>query len=560
MSNKNKQKDDETKSSDASNSESSKTKYIKKRSHYKKDKNLPSGWTHYIGHKNTTSFRSETGQFFNSRRKVLAFMYERGGFSKDEIYYIRDGLLDEGWRYHEDLPPGWMYKKYTHKIEGLDTDILYLLSPNGIIYRSKIKIKRCAAELNLTAGDLQQLLEFKVEENDEPKKIDNPDDEWVYDKDCVPVGWRMKKYSYNSRVTNKVEEVFHYLTPDNYVLRGKRQVYDYMEKTETYNREDFEKFHFSKNIRQNWQNGIDRASKCNWSAWAAAPDLPVGWMSRFGEYKGQKRVQFKSPCHKKFSSRVTAVKFIISEAGEGDSSEELSLMKSEKPRSHTGPHPRKNKNRPVASHKQATVWDEWRDDGIPCLPGWQFSIGRKVRQRKIRYKSPNGNVFNSRGPLIRYLYENNLKSKTQLVTLKKLLKINQGKPFAELRKNDKFIKNFDVDSNYLQFLKIRYENESHDHFLEVSDPKLPEGWKKKNINGVDYFKDPTGTFVYNSRQLVVEHLKQNHCELSDDQLLSILEDSESESDLSGEDEKESSIEDIVDSENNYVKNVEILGI
>ena len=44
-------------------------------------------------------------------------MYKVGGFSKEAIYYIRDGLLDEGWFYHQDLPPSWMYKLYNHKIE-----------------------------------------------------------------------------------------------------------------------------------------------------------------------------------------------------------------------------------------------------------------------------------------------------------------------------------------------------------------------------------------------------------------------------------------------------------
>ena len=39
---------------------------------------------------------------------------------------------------------------------------------------------------------------------------------------------------------------------------------------------------------------------------------------------------------------------------------------------------------------------------------------------------------------------------------------------------------------------------------------------------------------YNSRKLVVNHLKHHCYELSDDQLLAILEDSESESDLSGD--------------------------
>ena len=95
---------------------------------------------------------------------------------------------------------------------------------------SRIKIKRSAKELNLSNSDLQLLLDFKVEESDEPKKLENPDGEWYFDEACVPNGWKMKMYSYNSKLNNKVLEVFHYLTPDSLVLRGKKQVYDYMVK------------------------------------------------------------------------------------------------------------------------------------------------------------------------------------------------------------------------------------------------------------------------------------------------------------------------------------------
>ena len=138
--------------------------------------------------------------------------------------------------------------------------------------------------------------------------------------------------------------------------------------------------------------------------------------------------------------------------------------------------------------------------------------------------------------------------------MKRLLKTNHRMPFGELRKNDKFIKKFDVDWNYLEFIKIRYENQSHDHIPEMIDPKLPLGWKKKHINGVDYFKDPSGSFVFNSRKLVVDHLK-NHCyDMSEDQLLSILEDSETESDLSDDIAEDSEYEDtkhaiVTDNEN-----------
>merc|ERR1719342_288031 len=111
-----------------------------------------------------------------------------------------------------------------------------------------------------------------------------------------------------------------------------------------------------------------------------------------------------------------------------------------------------------------------------------------------------------------------------------MLKTNQIKEFEDLRTNDKFIKNFAPDWNYLLFLKLRYENQ--EDVPEYPDRKLPFGWKKKMINGVEYFKDPTEKFVFNSRKLVVEHLRTTNYDLSDDDLVSIMEESDSESDLS----------------------------
>ena len=110
------------------------------------------------------------------------------------------------------------------------------------------------------------------------------------------------------------------------------------------------------------------------------------------------------------------------------------------------------------------------------------------------------------------------------------MKTNQFKPFEDLRTNDKFIKNFSPDWNYLLFLKIRYDNQ--EDVPEYPDRKLPHGWKKKLINGVEYFKDPSEKFVFNSRKLVVDHLRRTNFDLSDDQLVTIMEESDSESDLS----------------------------
>jgi len=501
---------------------------------YKKDPQLPSGWRYYDNGRGAIFFRDSEGTRFSSRRRALAHMYKVGGFTKEAIYYIRDGLLDEGWFYHQDLPPSWMYKLYNHKIEGVNTDILYILSPGGTIFRSKIKIKRQARELGLTDNDLKLILDFKNEVF-EPKKVDDPDSDWIYDEDFVPEGWRMKRYSYNSGVTKKKEEVFHYLTPDNMVLRGRKQVYDHMVKSGTFDLGEFKKFHFNRKRSMKSRSkeaGIRRRNPVDWTEWEEAEDLDEGWKSRYCYYRKQRKVQYKAPNGKKFQSKVLAIKYITS----GDCELEKALtvktrrvarMKEDEEGCgirHRGTFTNDGKYHP-------TVWGEWKSDEIPCLSGWQFSIGRRGSKRIIRYKSPKGDVFKSRGPLLRYLHNNGLKSKDQLAILKKQLKTNQGLHVNELLKNDKFIKNFDADLNYLEFLKNRYESDTYRDYPEVVDPKLPEGWLKKVINGVDYFKDPTGHHVFNSRKLVIDHLRRNYYDLTYEYLQSILNDSDSDSDL-----------------------------
>ena len=87
-------------------------------------------------------------------------------------------------------------------------------------------------------------MEFKPGNTETQRRVEEPDSDWECDEHCPP-GWRRKKYSYKSGITKKIEQVFHYLTPDNTVVRGKKQVSDYMKNTGTFNPEDFGKFHFN---------------------------------------------------------------------------------------------------------------------------------------------------------------------------------------------------------------------------------------------------------------------------------------------------------------------------
>ena len=92
-------------------------------------------------------------------------------------------------------------------------------------------------------------------------------------------------------------------------------------------------------------------------------------------YKSQRKCQYRAPNGKKFQSRVLAVKYIKSEGGtvEFPVKRRKSYQKKflEIPKKPFNPGKRLN-------GKLVTVWDEWRSDEIPCLVGWQFSIGKKL--------------------------------------------------------------------------------------------------------------------------------------------------------------------------------------
>ena len=130
------------------------------------------------------------------------------------------------------------------------------------------------------------------------------------------------------------------------------------------------------------------------------------------------------------------------------------------------------------------------------------------------------------------LFENHLVDKQKLRTLKNLLKTNQGLTFDESRTNDKFIKHFSADQNLLFFVRQRYKNQVN--VKETTNPKLPEGWKVKNINGVEYFKteDENGFWVFYNRRLVVDFLRQNNSSMSQAEMIDFLEESDPESELS----------------------------
>ena len=112
------------------------------------------------------------------------------------------------------------------------------------------------------------------------------------------------------------------------------------------------------------------------------------------------------------------------------------------------------KSKPVKSKILQSVMEErvWKNCDYHSLDNWKFRLS--TEGQRFEYKSPDGEVFNSRGSLLRVLIKQGRTSYSELMMLKKLLKNNDNK--INLKENDRFIRTLPVNQNFLIFIKTRY--------------------------------------------------------------------------------------------------------
>ncbi|XP_023319689.1 spindle pole body component 110 isoform X2 [Eurytemora carolleeae] len=187
-------------------------------------------------------------------------------------------------------------------------------------------------------------------------------------------------------------------------------------------------------------------------------------------------------------------------------------------------------SKPVKSKTLQSEMEErvWKNCDYHSLDNWKFRLS--TEGQRFEYKSPDGEVFYSRGSVLRVLIKKGRTSYSELMMLKKLLKNNDNK--INLKENDRFIRTLPVNQNFFIFIKTRYLNSSAP---EISDLNLPKGWKKKIINEVEYLRNPLGN-VFNSRRLALDHMKSTG-EYTQTEIVRVaMDDLESESEISESDE------------------------
>ena len=111
-------------------------------------------------------------------------------------------------------------------------------------------------------------------------------------------------------------------------------------------------------------------------------------------------------------------------------------------------------SKPVKSKTLQSEMEErvWKNCDYHSLDNWKFRLS--TEGQRFEYKSPDGEVFYSRGSVLRVLIKKGRTSYSELMMLKKLLKNNDNK--INLKENDRFIRTLPVNQNFFIFIKTRY--------------------------------------------------------------------------------------------------------
>ena len=80
------------------------------------DKTVPEGWKSgwrtmegFSAGTRTKSYFAPNGRYCGTRLAALHYMVTELGSSKEEVDLMRKGLMEEGWKEHDNLPPGWLH-------------------------------------------------------------------------------------------------------------------------------------------------------------------------------------------------------------------------------------------------------------------------------------------------------------------------------------------------------------------------------------------------------------------------------------------------------------------
>jgi len=201
------------------------------------DPTVPKGWkSRHVDGKDVTMLQSPEGVVYWSRRAALKELL-KGDIEahSEEIEFIKNSLIYDGWNVYEALPKGWMYKRkdtrsmyLTENAELIDghNKVQKLIAEDEkftIEDQTNIRnfvLERCASEKpylespvkSVTKSAVYEMLQKKVKEGSEKEKADALEElgskGWSV-HEYLPEGWMFRNSSPQLSILSAEGDIFH---------------------------------------------------------------------------------------------------------------------------------------------------------------------------------------------------------------------------------------------------------------------------------------------------------------------------------------------------------------
>ena len=506
----------------------SEKKFTKEYDWLEDDPNIPQGWKSTVIQMNSFGkivpsmrFLAPDGRYCSNRIDALRYMVKEGIYSVYDFEIMKGGLLMDGWKQDDNLPPSWFMKPRKDKINEATASYHYLTDNFQQFDSTKSAVKYILSRPDQYTQENVAKLDMMVNAQ---AKILCPDKyKWLTCAETLPDGWKYRTVM----CSNGLERHF-FLAPDGSSYSGRKQAVEYMKKNE------FKPLDIKK---------MESGFKVKWID--NDPDIPIGWKTRTTDMKTKTGViamqWFLSPEGKMFRGKKSAIEHITNSGKY--SKEDIRKFRC------SGETPTK------------TQYD-WNETDPTVAPGWKTtmitvnSFGKIVESK--RYLSPDGRFCSSRVDALKYMAKENIFKVEDVATMKAGLllegwEVESMLPPGWLIKPDKH-KEEEATFNYLtpdyQFLRstraaqtyiqqsdlysqddvLRLLNLVADERKKIrldrfsaapstprlgNSPTLPTGWRLKLVDGSITRIYAPDRSIFESRAQALSHMVANGFEASE---------------------------------------------
>ena len=272
--------------------------------HIPEDPTIPPGWksafkTCYIpahigvpaGTMKMKVYWASNGRYCSSRAQALGYMMSNEDqFRKNDIEKMKEGMMADGWKTIKELPKGWMAMPETSSKASLKYTTQF-----GVLLRNA----RSAVKYMLVNCSDEEIANFVTLQF--VKDIRPSDISWIKSS-SIPFRWKV------GTVPRKDNICLVIICPDGQVFTGIKSLREMLAKNENFQMEDLEPFLKFLGITK-------YKAEIKVYGWSKAGTLPPGWMKK--TRANTNMVSFLSPQGRIFLNRKQIANF-MNEEGNGD--------------------------------------------------------------------------------------------------------------------------------------------------------------------------------------------------------------------------------------------------